>query len=309
MSYNLLKVKLDLKVSWKISRNDSTHKENFILNHRGCESEVAPNIRYGETPERIEKEFQELINNPKDFNPNWSNSFKNAVNNVRLKESCGGFLYDCLKLKKKNKVLTSFSIPIMELEEVQNYLKINNQFEIYKLKVCGPKGIDLLDEVCRYTNKKIRIDANEGFKSLEEYLQFEELIKEYNIEFIEQPFSASMTSEYIELKKISRFEIIADESVEEDFDGELFQQMFHGVNIKLMKAGGIEEGIKLLKKARKYNLKTMIGCMIETSLGISEAFLLASLCDYCDLDGALLIKNDPYAKLFTLKDGYLELNS
>jgi glutamate racemase len=307
MSYQLKQIELELKVNWKISRNESLVKYNYILGHAGHESEIAPNIRYGETPERIEKEFLELQAKPGVLQESWCNSFKNAVNNVHLQKKSDGDIYSFLKLNKLTKVKTSFSIPIMEVGEVKAYLEKNNQFEVYKLKIAGVTHLPLLEEVCSRTDSLIRIDANEGFSGLDEYLEFEKKIEGLNIEFIEQPFKSSMLDDYLKLKPVSKFPIIADESVEDDFDGELFSKMFHGINVKLMKAGGIEEGLRLLKKARCFGLQTMIGCMIESSLGISEAYALAELCDFCDLDGALLTSNDPYQSLFDLEDGYLIL--
>lgn len=309
MNFELKKIKLELKVNWKISRNASLYKENFILNYNGFESEIAPNIRYGETPARIQKEFEELKQCKGKIQEHWCNSFKNAVNNVYIKSQSGNDIYSFFNVKKPQEVLTSFSIPIMDINEIESYLNLNNQFDVYKLKITGLENLDEIKEIFRVKKTKLRIDANEGFKSLEEYLEFQEQIKDFNIEFIEQPFSASMVDEYIKLKPQSYFPVIADESVEDDFDGELFTLQFHGINVKLMKAGGLQYAKRLLDKARAYGLKTMIGCMIESSLGISEAYALASLCDYCDLDGALLTKNDPYAYLLNLDKGKLALNN
>lgn len=307
MNFKLKKIKLELRTNWKISRNESLFKENFILELNGFESEIAPNIRYNETVERIQKEFSELEKNPKIIQQHWCNSFQNAVNNVLIKDKSCGDIYSFLKVKKTNKILTSFSIPIMEIKNVESYIDENSGFDVYKVKISGLESLPFLKEVCRCTQSRIRVDANEGFTSLEKYLEFEEEIKNLNIEFIEQPFKSSMENAYFKLKPISLFPIIADESVEDDFDGELFAKMFHGINVKLMKAGGLQYGLRLIKKAKAYGLKTMIGCMIETSLGISEAYALAALCDFCDLDGALLIKNDPYGHLFEIEKGYLFL--
>ncbi len=308
MNCTLEKIRLELKVNWKISRNESLYKENFILKCGEYASEVAPNIRYGESCERIEKEFSEFQANPKYVSPEWCNSFKNAVNNLLLKMRTQGQIYQELSLNPVKKIITSFSIPIMDVTQLKDYLKRNEQFGIYKLKVAGLEHIALLKELSSLTDKKIRVDGNEGFKSLDEYLQFEKQTEGMNIEFIEQPFASSMIETYQKLKPISRYEIIADESVETDFCEKLFATKFHGVNIKLMKAGGIENGRQLLLKAKQQGLKTMIGCMIESSLGISEAFYLAELCDYFDLDGSLLISNDPYQNLLSLDGEYLCLN-
>lgn len=300
MAFELKKLKLDLKVNWKISRNESLFKENFILSDEGYESEVAPNIRYGETPERIETEFQELLK-LKVEQPHWCNSFKNAYRNVELKKKSKNQIHQYFGLNSVKEVMTSYSIPMMDLDDIGEYLEANNQYEIYKLKIANLSDIILLEEVSQNTDKKIRIDANEGFLSLKNYREFEKKISNYNIDFIEQPFPSAHKDDYKELRKNSLYEIIADESVEADFHPEELAEMFHGVNIKLMKAGGIERSKELLEKARNQGLKTMLGCMIETSLGISEALYLAELVDYFDLDGSLLIKNDPYKHLLEFK--------
>jgi len=306
MDYKLEPIQLDLKVTWKISRNASTHKENFILSRDDYASEIAPNIRYDETPALIKSHFKELAK-ATEMKYHWCSSFQSAINNILLKQEFHGDLFKALKLPRIDNVETSFSIPIMEIEDVQNYLKTNDQFHIYKLKVSDSKSLELLKEVVKHTDKPIRIDANEGFKSLDDYLKFEKEITKMNIQFIEQPFPVSMIDEYYKLKPISKFEIIADESVLLDFSGEKFLKMFHGINVKIMKARGLENAKRLLVKAKQFGLKTMVGCMIESSLGISEGLVLASLCDYVDLDGSLLVKNDPYENLIVVKDGKLSL--
>ena len=300
MNIHLKKIKLYLNVNWKIARSESVFKENFILSMGQFESEIAPNIRYGETIERIEKEFSELksLDNISVMD-HWCNSFKNAVNNLDLKIKSNGDITNFLGLEQVNYALSSFSIPIMNLGDVSDYISINNNYEFYKIKVRNFKDINLVKEVSKSTSAKLRIDANEGFTSLKEYLIFEKAISDFNIEFIEQPFKSSMLQEYQELKRISKFEIIADESIEDGFDPVNISKQFHGVNIKLMKSGGIENSFKLIQLAKKHNLKIMLGCMIESSLGISEALYLANYADYVDLDGALLLEKDPYSHLLS----------
>lgn len=306
MDYKLEKIKLDLKVDWKISRNSSTFKENFILSRGDYASEIAPNIRYQEDTKLIESHFKEL-GKAKEMKYHWCSSFQSAINNILLKQECAGDLYKGLSLPRVDNLETSYSIPIMDPAEVASYLEMNSEYSIYKLKVCDESALKLLKEVVKFTDKSIRIDANEGFKSLEEYLTFEKEISSFNIQFVEQPFAVSMKEEYKALKPVSKFEIIADESVLLDFNGEQFQSMFHGINVKTMKARGLENSKRLLVKAKEFGLKTMIGCMIESSLGISEAMSLASLCDYIDLDGSLLVKNDPYRGSIKVENGKLSL--
>jgi L-alanine-DL-glutamate epimerase-like enolase superfamily enzyme len=106
------------------------------------------------------------------------------------------------------------------------------------------------------------------------------------------------------LKKQSPFELIADESVTNHIDIEEIALQFHGVNMKLMKAGGYFKGIKILQDAKKQGLKTMIGCMVETSLGIFSAINLCNDINYIDLDGHFLIENEPF-NMVSEKNGRL----
>lgn len=307
MNYELDPILLKLRVNWKISRNSSFEKNNFIVKYAGYESEIAPNIRYGETPKKIMEDFQAFLSDQKFLNSKGiSNSFKNAILNLQLKVRLKDKIKETLGTQD-NFYPTSFSIPMMEKGEVKKYLSLHPEFFSYKVKIKNFDELDFLKEIKKHTNKKLRIDANEGFDSLSEFLRFEDAIKDFNIEFIEQPFPVHYKKEYKELKKKTIFEIIADESVEDDFHPEELCEMFHGVNIKLMKAGGILRAKELLEKAKSYGLKTMIGCMIESSVGISEALYLAHLADYLDLDGHLLISNDPYPDKLEFKEGSLKL--
>src|SRR5438552_5603192 len=103
-----------------------------------------------------------------------------------------------------------------------------------------------------------------------------------------------MVDESLYLKKYSPFTLFADESITTEADFSLLRKMFDGINMKLMKAGGYLNGIRLLKEAKKAGMKTMIGCMVETTLGISSGMNLCSLADYTDLDSFLLLKNEPF---------------
>jgi L-alanine-DL-glutamate epimerase-like enolase superfamily enzyme len=115
------------------------------------------------------------------------------------------------------------------------------------------------------------------------------------VEFIEQPMPASAPrADWIWLKERSPIPIMADESYHTAEDVSFCQECFHAVNVKLMKAGGITPAFEALQAARKNGLKSMLGCMIETSVLISAAAHLAELTDFLDLDGNLLITNDPF---------------
>jgi L-alanine-DL-glutamate epimerase-like enolase superfamily enzyme len=144
--------------------------------------------------------------------------------------------------------------------------------------------------------KPLRLDANEGWTTREEALErLEWLAKDSNIQFVEQPMSSSTNPKDLAwLKERSPLPLFGDESYHEAKDAARCADCFHGVNVKLAKTGGISGGFDALSTARKAGLKTMIGCMIETSVLISAAAHLAELCDYLDIDGNVLIKDDPY---------------
>lgn len=309
MNFSLDKIKLDLKVNWKLSRNETLFKENYIfkIHHPTGEyiGEVAPNIRYGETSDKIESDFQKFLEDFKKnsdiysflYSKDYSHSFQFAVEsafthlNAHLEAKS---IEKFLGLNESHSVDTSFSVPIMDESLLQDYLKNLSRFKYIKIKVNQENAIDFVKQIAKYTNASLRVDANEGFSDFDSYKRFEKEISNYNIQFVEQPFKSSMVDEYIKLKKESQFEIMADESIEQNVDFDELSKQFHSINVKLMKAGGFKKAISLLQEARRRNMKTMIGCMIETSLGIGCALRLTSLGDYFDLDGSLLIKKDPF---------------
>jgi L-alanine-DL-glutamate epimerase-like enolase superfamily enzyme len=145
-------------------------------------------------------------------------------------------------------------------------------------------------------DKAVRVDANEGWKTKEHALEMIEwLASDGHVQYVEQPLPASTPAkDWIWLKQRSPLPIFGDESYHVAKDITHAAEYFHGVNVKLVKTGGISAGFDALQAARKAGLKTMIGCMIETSILISAAAHMAELCDYMDVDGNILIKNDPY---------------
>jgi L-alanine-DL-glutamate epimerase-like enolase superfamily enzyme len=143
----------------------------------------------------------------------------------------------------------------------------------------------------------VRVDANEAWKTKAEALEnIEWLAKDGFVQFIEQPMPASTSAaDLIWLKERSPLPLFADEAFHAARDVEKCVPGYHGVNVKLCKTGGVSRAHEALLTARKAGLKTMIGCMIETSILISAAAHLAELTDFLDIDGSLLTTNDPYA--------------
>jgi L-alanine-DL-glutamate epimerase-like enolase superfamily enzyme len=325
MIWNIEEKKLPLKFTWKISRNSSDEKTNLFIKLVDKEfeafGEIAPNIRYGESVESIISQFET-------FKSKYSNDIKNLDDFSVLLDSLNLFhslrfglesTYINLICKKNNitpakyfdlelpkEIATSFSVPIVEISEIKDFISSLKRFKSLKIKVNSETGLEMVNEVVKYTDQKLRIDGNEAWNDVNELIKFIEKIKNYNIEFIEQPMPSKLVEEYKYLKPLCPFDLIADESIEDKGDYTELKQQFHGVNMKLMKAGGYINGLKILNEARKNNLKTMIGCMIETSLGIYSAYNLSNNVDYLDLDGFLIIKDDPF-NLVKEKDGLLFL--
>lgn len=321
MDLTLERIFLPLRVNWKISRNSSNEKTNFIftLRDRGIEtrSEIAPNIRYGETHELIESQFNEFKRFIDGGTPypqaldakGWGHSLRFALESawcaMQAREQ-GRSLADWLGATGSLRMPTSISIPIMSANEVETYLASLRRFRSFKVKVSQESAVEMLETVRKTApNVPLRIDGNEAWDNLDDFLRFQDLLTG-PIEFIEQPFPASRPDLYRALRDRTPYIVMADESIEDTDNLEELATMFGAVNIKLMKTGSLLKAKEFLIKARGLGLKTMVGCMIETTLGISYALHLAPWMDWADLDGFLLLKEDPF-HLVKETEGNLEL--
>lgn len=326
--WTIEKINLNLKFTWKLSRNESNTKTNFYIkvkqqNIEGI-GEVAPNIRYNETTELILSEFAMILNNDLPIIKNIDQliellntfklcqSLKAGIQNAYLdfffkKNNINPFQY--FLQKPISKTPTAFTIPIMEIGKINDFFLENNlhRFKTIKVKVNQHTALETIAEINNITNAKLIIDPNEDWTDVESLLQCIEKIKNYNIAFIEQPMPANNTDQYKYLKFQTVIDIFADESIIQNPDFVEIKRQFHGVNIKLMKTGGLIQAKKILNQAKLFGLKTMIGCMVETTIGISHAFPLASSTDYIDLDSFLYLQNDSSNQLFE-KDGIIFKN-
>jgi L-Ala-D/L-Glu epimerase len=286
----------------------------------GCHGlgEAAPSSRYHDTPDstmaflnKVEPsklsfadipgsmEYLESLS-PADF------AAKGALNVALLDGAArhaGQSLSDFLGLGfTENKHLTSFSIGISDPALIREKVLEAAPYPVLKLKLGSPQdrlNLGALREAA--PGKRVRVDANEAWQTKEEALRNLEWLASLGcVEFVEQPMPATTSlDDLLWLKSRSPLPLMADESCLSARDLETCANCFHSVNVKLMKTGGITSALDVLRQARTAGLQTMLGCMIESSLLISAAAHLAELTDFLDLDGNLLITNDPYRGVST----------
>lgn len=202
----------------------------------------------------------------------------------------------------------------MQPGEVAGFLRELDmaRFQLLKIKVNQAEGLDLLREVARaLPGHPLLVDGNEAWPDADGVLQFLEqaaALPGLNLRLLEQPLPAAFADHYRYLRPHSAVPLLADESVTDVADFADIAQQFHGVNVKLMKAGGYRRGIELLRQTRAHGLIPMLGCMVETSVGIAAALHISALADVHDLDGFLIVKDEPFG-LVTESGGQLRLRS
>jgi L-alanine-DL-glutamate epimerase-like enolase superfamily enzyme len=189
---------------------------------------------------------------------------------------------------------TSYTVGVEDADLIRGRLDRIRSFPILKVKLGFGREEDLLELLSNETDSVLRADVNEGWDfatALERMARYQE---KYSIEFFEQPLPKTDIEGYRRLMAETGSTVIVDESVTCKQDVIKCAGLAHGVNIKLMKSGGIREALAMVTAARAVGLRVMLGCMIESSVGISAAAQIAPLVDYCDLDGNLLIADDPF---------------
>jgi L-Ala-D/L-Glu epimerase len=192
---------------------------------------------------------------------------------------------------------TSYTIGIDSLPGTVDRTRRAEGYEVLKVKVGGPDDLARLEAVRENSGARIRIDGNEGW-TLETARELMPRLRELEVEFVEQPFPVADLDSYRALRELrERIPVILDESVKSLPDVAKAAGIADGINIKLAKSGGIREALRMIHAARALDLQVMIGCMIESELGIAQAAQIASLVDYVDLDGHLLISNAPFSGL------------
>lgn len=185
---------------------------------------------------------------------------------------------------------TSMTIAIDAPDRVRE----TSDFHVLKLKLGGADDHAMVKAIREVTDRPIRGDANEGFPDRETALREIEWLAGHNVELMEQPLPAARLEDMVWLKERSPLPVIADEAFLCSRDLPNLAEAYNGINVKLVKCGGTLAAREAIMLARSYDLEVMLGCTVESSLGIAAAAHLAPLVDYVDLDGNLLLSNDPY---------------
>ena len=191
---------------------------------------------------------------------------------------------------EKQTPLTSYTIGIDSIEVMQQKI-LEMPWPIYKIKLGTPNDMKIVETLRKVTDSLFRVDANAAWTAYEAIANAK-ILKDFNVEFIEQPLPANDVSGMRKVKAESVLPVIADESCQRPEDVLKCVGQFNGVNIKLMKCGGLTPALEMIKTARENNLLVMAGCMTESTVGISALAQIAPLLDYLDADGALLLSED-----------------
>ncbi len=306
---------------WKIAstKGSGTHRTVIVeltdgdgLNALG---EAAPSSLYGESADGLLKFLPHLDAHKLSFaDVPGSMSYLETVPGIPFAARCalnialldgaakraGKPLYDLLGLGfRERHHITSFSIGIDAPDIIRRKVLDAAPYPVIKLKVGDPRDRENFAALrSAAPDKPVRVDANEGWGTKEEALRMLEWLvaTDQKIQFVEQPMPRTASDTDLKwLKDRSPLPLFADESCHTVKDVPRCAECFHGVNVKLVKTGGVSMALETLKAARRAGLQTMIGCMIETSVLVSAAAHLAELADFLDVDGNLLITNDPFA--------------
>jgi L-alanine-DL-glutamate epimerase-like enolase superfamily enzyme len=210
-------------------------------------------------------------------------------------------LYRYFGLDARDTPVTTFSIGIDNPETTRQKVREAADFPVLKIKVGLDTDEATIAAVRSATDKPLRVDANEGWKDKEEAVRKINWLAGQGVEFVEQPMPAEMLDEMHWVHSRVHLPLIADEACRHASDIPKLAGAFDGVNVKLDKAGGILEAYRMIQVARSLGLKTMLGCMISSSVSVTAAAHLSPLVDYADLDGNLLIANDPFTGVLVEK--------
>jgi len=269
--------------------------------------ETAPIERYNESAESVTEYFREhadLGSDPYLLDDVLSGDIPAAARcglDVALHDligkDCGKPLYRLLGLNPAETPLTSFTIGIADPETTQRKVAELGDHPVMKVKLgAGTRAsqIETIESIRSVYSGTIRIDANEGWTA-EEAVEVLRELQRFEIEFCEQPIPAGHPEQLRYIRERSKIPIVTDEDSRTADDLPGLIGCVDGVNVKLVKTGGIRGALKMIHTARALKFKIMIGCMVESQILATAAAQISPLCDWADIDGPFLTKDDPFA--------------
>jgi L-alanine-DL-glutamate epimerase-like enolase superfamily enzyme len=320
-------VRLKLRHTWTTVMSSSDFRDTVHLRytHDGITGigEGAPIVRYHENAESAQKAVESVSGllrsaDPRQFAKVMAEVFRSidgqyagkAAIDIALMDwfgqKVGIPLYSYFGLDPADAPVTTFSIGIDTPEITRQKVREAEAYPILKIKVGLDSDEATVEAVRSVTKKPLRVDANEGWTDKEEAVRKINWLEKQGVEFVEQPMPAVMIEETRWVRSRVHIPVIADESCVRAADIPKLADAFDGVNVKLDKAGGILEAHRMIQIAKSLGMKTMLGCMVSSSVSVTAAAHLSPLVNYADLDGNLLIANDPYTGVL-VRDGKLIL--
>jgi len=321
-------VRLNLRHTWTTVMSSSTYRDvisvAYMRDGLTGRGEGAPIVRYKEDAESgilaLDRQRPLIITaDPWEFEKLMAQLFRGAPNayaalsamDIALMDWIGQKLnvplYRYFGLDPLATPVTTFSIGIDDPAKTRAKVREAAFFPVLKIKVGLDSDEATIAAVRGVTNKPLRVDANEGWTDREVALRKIQWLATQGVEFVEQPMPADRLDDMRWIHERSPLPLIADESVRRPSDIPKLLGAFDGVNVKLDKCGGIMEAYREIQIARALGLKTMLGCMISSSCTVTAAAHLSPLVDYADLDGNLLIANDPWRGVTVDPNGKLIL--
>jgi len=298
-------ITLNLKTTFRIAHGASDQRHNVLVHIGDGIGEAAGVVQHGENQASIMAYLEKIKDQ------SWSTKYlEDTINNLpvgsqagkaaidialhdHLGKELGIPLYELFGVNPQKAPETAYTIAI-DTPEAMAARAQEAQMPILKIKVGGENDEAILSAIREASSARLFVDANTAW-TREEAAAIIPKIAQYGVEIIEQPLAKGDIKGLRWLKE-QHFgvEIFADENIRTSHDVARHAGAVDGVVIKLMKSGGLREAIRAINTAHALDMKVMISCMVETSVGITAAAHISPLCDYADLDGPLLIKNDPY---------------
>jgi len=315
-------VRLNLLHTWTTTMSASQYRDTLYVAYSRDgitgHGEGAPIVRYKEDAASAQKAVDSvrdllLSSEPMHFTKTLTEVFKRIPGEWAGKSSMdialmdwvgqklGIPLYEYFGLDPADAPVTTFSIGIDTPEITKQKTQEAAEYPILKIKVGLSTDEPTIEAVRSVTKKPLRVDANEGWTDKEEAVRKINWLETQGVEFIEQPMPAAMIEETRWVRARVHLPIIADEACERPADIAKVKDAYDGVNIKLDKCGGVLQAHRMIQMAKAFGMRTMLGCMVSSSVTVTAAAHLSPLVDYADLDGNLLIANDPYRGVRVVK--------